>query len=237
MQLTGKVSFFSLILWATTVSLSGQLNIKVGYVGGFTKAPVLNDVVDRFNVDFLKTNDKGTLDDVLDPITSLHGLEVGLRYRINKVGFELSWHNMSDKSDIIGTLNDKTSFQDKWFTSLTEYSLGMENYYGNFGYGASLGYRTVRMKTDISGAPRKKRLVVNESAFASKLYLIFQYPGQKVGIAFKPYIQVPLGNLDISNFDQELNVQLNPNYSASKPQEERFLLYGISIVLYNGQQN
>jgi hypothetical protein len=221
---------------AWSISITCQVNIKVGYTGGFTKAPTMNNVVDRFNADFLKNNPEGKLDDALDQIKSLHGLEIGLRYRVNSVGFELSWHNMSDKSDVFGTLNDKSSFQDKWFTSITEYSLGVENYFGNFGYGASLGYRTARIKTDIVGAPRKKRLVTNESGLASKFYLIFQYPGDKVGIAFKPYVQVPIKDIDISSFDQELNVQLNNTYQAVKPQEERFFMFGLSIVLYNGRQ-
>lgn len=213
-----------------------QINLKVGYTGGFTKAPVLNNIVDRFNSNFLSTQSNGKLDDALDQVRSLHGLEIGVRYRMNKVGFELSWHNMSDKSDVFGTLNDKTSFQDKWYTSLTEYSLGVENYFGLFGYGASIGYRTARIKTDITGAPRKKRTVSNESGLASKFYLIFQYPGEKVGIAFKPYVQMPIQNINVSNFDQELNAQLDNNYLAKNPQEEKFFMYGISIVLYNGRQ-
>ena len=116
------------------------------------------------------------------------------------------------------------------------YSFGLENYIGKFGYGAAIGYRTARIKTDIVGAPRKKETITAESGFASKFYLIFQYPGEKVGIAFKPYVQVPLTNIDISSFDQELNIQLDKNYVAAKPLEERFFIYGISIVLYNGKQ-
>lgn len=232
-----KKLFMSFILTISLyLSVIGQFNIKVGYASGFTKAPILNTIVDKFNGDFINNNPEGKLDDMLDHIRSLHGVEVGLRYRMNAVGFELSWHNMSHKSDVIGTLNNKSSFQDKWFTSLTEYALGIENYFGNFGYGASIGYRTARIKTDITGAPRKKRLVTTESGMASKFYLIFQYPGDKVGIAFKPYVQVPLKDADVSSFDQELNAQLNNSYLAVQPQAEKFFLYGISIVLYNGKQ-
>ena len=224
--------FFTLIYLNVLVS---QLNIKVGYTGGFTSAHDLNNIVRKFNEDFIGKYG-GRLDDALNEIRSMHGLEIGLRYRINRVGFELSWHNMSDKSDVFGQLNDKTSFQDKWFVSLTEYSLGVENYFGKVGYGASIGHRTARAKTDIFGAPRKKKSVTSESGYASKFYLLFQFPGEKVGIAFKPYVKVPLSNLDMSSFDQELNVQLDKNYVAAKPLDERFFLYGISIVLYNGRQ-
>ena len=93
-----------------------QLNIKVGYTGGFTSAPDLNNIVRRFNEDFTGKYG-GKLDDALNEIRSMHGLEIGLRYRINRVGFELSWHNMSDKSDVFGQLNDKTNFQDKWLVT------------------------------------------------------------------------------------------------------------------------
>ncbi|MBK8886464.1 MAG: hypothetical protein IPN46_07875 [Saprospiraceae bacterium] len=66
--------------------------------------------------------------------------------------------------------------------------------------------------------------------------MIFQFPVDKVGIAFKPYVQIPIKNLDVSDFDQELNVQLDNSYIAQSPQNERFFLYGLTIVLYNGKQ-
>ncbi len=221
---------------ACSYTMQGQINIKVGYAGAFTKAPVLNKIVDDFNANFLKTQTQGRLDDPLDQFRSLHGLEVGLRYRMKSVGFEVSWQSVNDKSDVVATLSNKSNFQDKWYLSLTEFSFGIENYFGRLGYGAALSYRTARLKTDISGAPRKKRTVTDVSGFGSKLYLIFQFPGEKVGIAFKPFIQVPLKSLDISNFDQELNSQLDNTWVATRPQEERFFMYGISIVLYNGRQ-
>lgn len=231
-----RKSLIIIFVSLSNIVLYAQLNIKVGYSNGYMDAPELNKVITGFNEGFVKKFSSGTLDDKLDPFRSLHGLEIGLRYRLNKVGFELSWNSMSDKSDVYGTLQNNSNFQDKWFLSMTEYSVGIENYLGHFGYGASMGYRTARMKTDIIGAPRKKKSVMEESGFASKFYLIFQFGGDKVGIAFKPYVQVPLRNLDVSSFDQELNIQFDESYKALRPREERFFLYGISIVLYNGRQ-
>ena len=216
---------------AYTASLTAQWNIKVGYAGGFMKAPVLNGVVDKFN------NKYPNFEDKFETFKSIHGLEIGLRYRLRTVGFEATWNSMSARSDFVGkSPGSNSNFQDKWFMSMTEYSIGLENYIGNFGYGATLGYRTFRMKTDITGATRKKRVVVEESGLASKFYLLYQVAGNKVGIAFKPYVQFPLQELDISNFDQDLNVQLDDAYNAEKPQLEKFFMYGISIVLYNGKQ-
>jgi hypothetical protein len=230
-----KILFTFLVELICLVVVVGQVNIKVGYTGGFTSAPDLNKIVNTFNENFVGKYG-GRLDDALDEVRFLNGLEIGLRYRMNRVGFEVSWNSISDKSDVFGSTPNIPSFQDKWFTSLTEYSIGIENYFGKFGYGASVGHRTARIKSDISGAPRKKKSVTSESGYASKFYLLFQFPGEKVGITFKPYVQVPLQNLDVSSFDQELNVQLDKNYVSSKPLDERFFIYGISIVLYNGKQ-
>jgi len=216
--------------------MSAQLNLKVGYMGAATPAPVVNKIIGDFNTRLTGVFAGSRLDDKLQNFNYANGMELGLRYRMGHVGFEVGWSNVSDKSDVLLSKADGSLFQDKWFLSLTEYSLGVENYFGYFGYGASLGYRTARLKTDIPGASKKKRTVTTESAPASKFYLIFQFPGDKVGIAFKPYVQVPLKKYDVSGFDQEINAQIDPSWVAPKPQEEKFLIYGISILLYNGKQ-
>ncbi|MBK8624869.1 MAG: hypothetical protein IPN86_04705 [Saprospiraceae bacterium] len=49
-----KVSITLILVWIISFYAISQLNIKVGYIGGFTKAPVLNSAVTRFNDDFIK---------------------------------------------------------------------------------------------------------------------------------------------------------------------------------------
>ena len=212
-----------------------QLNIKIGYTGGYVRASAMNDIVSRFNQDF-ESKYGGKLDDPLDKIKFLNGLEVGARYRLGSVGFELSWNSMSDRSDAYGGLSSGTRLQTKWFTSLTQYALGIENYFGNFGYGASFGYRTVRIKTAIEGTQRKKSGILSESGLTSKFYLLYQFPGQVVALAFKPYIEIPLKNTDITNFDRELFYRMDISYTPAQQTFERYMMYGISIVLYNGPQ-
>lgn len=224
------------VLASALVPVSGQINLKVGYMGASTRAPVVNKIVQDFNTRLTTTFAGSKLDDQLQNFNFSNGMELGLRYRIGNVGLEASWSSISDKSDVLLSKSDGSLFQDKWFTSLTEYSLGAENYFGYFGCGASIGLRTARIKTDIAGASKKKRTVVQETAPASKFYLIFQFPGDKVGIAFKPFVEVPLKKYDVSGFDQEINGQIDPGWMAPKPQEEKFLIYGISILLYNGKQ-
>ncbi|MBK9257194.1 MAG: hypothetical protein IPM42_17090 [Saprospiraceae bacterium] len=209
----------------------GQFNIKVGYRGGFSKMEGINNVLDRFNEKYF------TLEDKFDHVRSLHGLELGLRYRIGSVAAEVSWCNQSSKTDALGRLPSGSSFQDKWFYSLTEWSMGLENYIGDyFGYGASIGYSTLNIKTDIEGSRRKKRLAASDNAYNTKFYIFYQYPGEKVAIAFKPYIQFPLRPYNISAFDQDLNVAIDPSYIAVPGQQEKLMIFGLSILLYNGRQ-
>ena len=224
-------SLLVMILLVGVGGVNGQLNVKVGYNGGWTKAPVLNKVVDDFNANY------STLEDKLDRMTSMHGVEIGLRYRMSSVGFEVSWSSITDRSDVYGTIPSYGTFSDKWFMSMTDYSIGIENYIGRFGYGASLAWRTARLKTDIVGAKSKKRVVTNESALSNKFYLLYQVGGSNVSLALKPYVQFPIKNLDVSDFDRELNIQIDPSYIAPSPLDERFFIYGISVVLYNGRQN
>jgi hypothetical protein len=223
-----------LMLFLPTITFC-QFNIKIGYIGGFTKAPDMNGIISKFNDEFVSKYN-GKLDDNLNEIKFLNGLEVGTRYRLNNVGFELTWNSMITKSDAFGALASGNRVQSKWYTSFTQYALGIENYIGNFGYGAAFGYRTARIKTAIEGTQRKKAEVVSQSGWTSRFYLLYQIPSNIVALAIKPYVEIPLKNLDITNFDQELFYKIDKSYVSPKPINERFMMYGISIVLYNGPQ-
>lgn len=225
-------SIFSLLfLFLNFLPVHSQFNIKVGYRGGFSKMDGINQVINRFNEKYF------TLEDKLDEFKSLHGLELGLRYKMGPAAAEISWCNQTNRSDAVGRLPDNRSFQDKWFLSFTEWSFGLESYIGDyFGYGATIGYTSLNFRTDIEGTRRKRRLAASDSAYNTRFYLLFQYPGEKVSIAFKPYIQFPLSKYDVSGFDQDLNMALEPDYVAPSGQSEQLRVFGISILLYNGRQ-
>lgn len=223
MNFLSKKILFVLIISCGTLPCVSQFNIKVGYNGAFLNAPNLNKMVDVYNEGLEKS-----IDD-LDRFKSLHGLEIGVRYRIGRAGFEASWNSVSTSSDIFAEING-ANFSKKYWLSLTEYALHAESYFSYFGFGAGLGYRTARMKTDIIGSRRKKQELDVSSGFNGKLYLIFQIPGDKVALAFKPYIQIPLSDLDFSQFGNQLLLDPLPQT------KDRMKIYGISIVLYNGKQ-
>ncbi|MFZ1702952.1 MAG: hypothetical protein WAT79_01325 [Saprospiraceae bacterium] len=214
---------FVSIMYVWTFPLLAQFNIKVGYNAAFVKVPTINNMIDQYNEGLEETFD------ALDPFRSLHGLEIGVRYKMGKAAFEASWTSVSNSSDVFAVENG-ANFSKKYWLSLTEYSVNAESHFSYFGFGAGIGYRTSRMKTDILGARRKKQELDRSSGFNGKLYLIFQIPGEKVALAVKPYIQIPLSDLDFPAFANKLNLDPIPQT------KERFQVFGISIVLYNGKQ-
>lgn len=227
-----KVFQISVIVLASHVLVLGQLNIKVGYITGRTEAPGYNDIVDHFNSNIESVY---ILDDALDPLRWMHGLELGVRYKIRNVGFELSWSGLQKRADVFASLNNVNRLQSRLFTGLTEYSLSAENYYGFFGYGASIGYRYLTIKTDVPGSRRRRSELLGEDGWAGKLYLIFSLPGDNVALAFKPYIQFPLTEYAMDGFENGINDKFDfPQRDFVEP--ERFFMYGISVVLYNGRQ-
>lgn len=223
MKIIGVFSLIFCCIVLSTSTVTGQFNIKVGYNAIFIEAPNLNRMVDIYNSSLENPYDK------LDKFTSLHGLELGLRYRIGNTGFEASWHSGLNTSDVYAQIGG-SNFSKKYWISLTEYALQAENYLGYFGFGAGLGYRTARIKTDIPGARRKRQELDASSGFTGKLFLIFQIPGDKVALAFKPYIQIPLSDLSFPGFAEQLGSDPATDIN------DRLRAFGLSLVLYNGKQ-
>lgn len=239
-----KINIYTLLVLCSLVNINigfGQFNIKVGYNGGFAQLKAFDQIIDDYNNNILSQISGSRLDKSMNHINSLHGIEIGLRYRINRIGFEISWNSISGNNDVIANYNNSNSiYQDKWFQRISEFSFGIENYFGNFGYGGAIGYRSLTSKTDIKGVNRKKRTITDESGFCGKFYLIYEYPGDKVSIAIKPYVQFPLANFNISSFEQGLYTESGGLLTAPTPKaviDERFIIIGLSFVLYNGPQN
>jgi hypothetical protein len=223
MNFLSNKGWFYLLFICWSVPALSQFNIKVGYNGAILKAPSLNNMITLYN------NDLTTKYDELDKFTSLHGLEIGVRYRIGNAGFEASWNSINSSTDVFGVING-SNFSKKYWLSMTEYALHAESYYNYFGIGAGLGYRTARMKTDIPGSRRKKQELDVSSGYNGKLYLIFQIPGDNVALVLKPYVQIPFSKLQFEGFAEQLG--LNPIPDSN----DDFRVFGLSILLYNGKQ-
>lgn len=223
MKLITRTGLISGILVVFCQFLQAQFNVKVGYNAAFINAPTLDKMIEDYNQSLEVTLDE------LDRFRSLHGLEIGVRYRMGNSAFEATWHSGLGTSDVFGEING-SNFSKKYWMSLTEYAIQAEQYFGFAGFGAGIGHRTARIKTDIPGSRRKRQELDATSGFHGKLYLVFQIPGDKVALAVKPYYQIPLSDLNFEGFAKQLNA------SPQTETKDRLQTWGISIVLYNGKQ-
>ncbi len=179
-----------------------QLNIKVGYGAGFMESKEINDIIDRFN------SDKPFLEQRLSEVKFLNGLELGLRYRFGFSAFEISMSNGRS------------------------YLLGVDNFIGDFGFGASISSRRLKLETDITGFD-EDRAVLNDRAFASRFHVFYQLKSNNISLTFKPFIEIPWQSYNVAG----LNKEYFPNSTTPDSEfDTDITIFGISILFYNGPQ-
>ncbi|MFM2394979.1 MAG: hypothetical protein RLZZ546_2962 [Bacteroidota bacterium] len=160
----------------------------------------------------------------------MHGLEVGTRYMLtNTFGLEANFTNIFTPDNKSSKINAGTVSNDEWRISSRIISLGFENVFNNFGYGAHLGYSTWKYLKEFPGAD-KKLAVLNENILNLKINLSIHVHSDASSFALKPYYNFPLQDQAINNVDFTLNNRVS-NLT------EKFNSFGLSIVFYNGPQS
>ncbi|NNF33314.1 MAG: hypothetical protein HKN68_04360 [Saprospiraceae bacterium] len=202
-----------------------QLNIKVGYSGGYMESNKIDDIIGRFN------DDKPFLEQPLGNIDFLSGLELGMRYRFGISAFEVSMSDLSGDSEAFG-IKDGNPFEETITTGFRSYSIGVDNFIGNFGFGASISSRRLKIDTDIMGFDRD-RTVLSEKGIASRFHIFYQVKSNNVSLTLKPYIEIPWESYNIS----ALNRDYFPDSTIPDSEfETDITIFGISLIFYNGPQ-
>ena len=201
----------------------GQINLKIGYN---TAVP---DFVESDKLLASFTPQNAELVDGFGKLKYLHGIQLGIRYQMGSTAFELGWENMNRKRTSLFYNADADSFTERTYTySLGAYSLGMDNYFGDFGIGSVLKSQSFKMDRDIGN---NSLGVVNDRNWNLRLHFIWiLQKSRSVSLALQPYYQVALGAYDLQPLADDLNVS---NLSTSmKPG-----MFGITLVFYNGKQD
>jgi len=126
------VLLFFLIFLSFNIGLS-QVNIKVGYTLGYYNPKIVNSTISKWN------DARPWLEENMKEMHISNGLQLGIRQRLGPVGLEFTWHSRFSNFDATG-IDPATEqrFERDVFYRYNSYSLGFENYIGNFGYGASM---------------------------------------------------------------------------------------------------
>ncbi len=205
----------------------GQLNIKVGYSFAYTEGKAINNIFDQYN------DANPWLEQKFSNFNYFNGLDIGLRYKWHNLGICLDFSNLGKKTEGLGTNpNNSTFFSDKWNANLNGYTVGLESNFGVFGWGANIGYKTLKFETDISGSNNNKT-VYKQRELNSKFYISLSLPSNSTAISIQPYIQIPLKKYNLHSVEQE--IFSNDARDASLFDEE-LVFYGVSVIFYNGPQ-
>ena len=232
MSKTSKLILLKYILSLLFISLTniavGQFNMKVGYAFGHSNLEQTKSLFDQFNAN------NPQAEKTLNPISNYHGIELGARYKFNHVGIDLSFSSTSGGSDALNVFqSDGTLGADEWGITLVNYAIGLENYFGNFGYGANIGMQKLKYKTDIVGN-KSKKTVFSESVLNSKFYLILEVPSNKIAFSVRPFISTTWKPYNIKAVELVFDPQ---STLPTSDFDQNVIVYGISFLFYNGPQN
>ena len=220
-----------LMVWLCALPLAAQLNTKVGYTLGFYDNPAYAALVERYNA----------ARPWLEPLPdrdAVSGLTIGLRYRREPFGVEVSWRNQFTNNRRQGTdPTTDTGFERRIATRLNTYSAGLEVYGGVFTVGGSLDYNTFGVRTEVTGVDGTFDVVEGEGSFGHTLYVSVEpeVGDGRLRVALRPYWQAVWNDFDFGALGRELE----PDRAATAPgtdYREAFNNFGLMIIFYNGQE-
>lgn len=200
-----------------------QVNIKIGYGANWLNPEVHNSIYSEYN------SAHPWLDNELQDLKFLQGLQLGLRYRTDyDVALELTWANYFKRNISTGTdPADNASFYRRVSYNMNEVGLGLEYIFGSIGLGTSINgdfLRTGIRRTEGGNT----RTLSNDLALSSSI-LISIHSGKSglLSATIRPYVKIPWTSFDFSSLNTELN-------GTSQNLTDDFMTFGVSLIFFNG---
>jgi len=213
----------SCVFLCIVYSGSAQFNVKVGYSANYAKLDKTADIFERYSAQFNED------EKVLKQPTFLNGLELGARYVYqNRIGIDLGISSARGSNDVNNvTISAGDSFNTEWKSSLSSVYVGLENYFGWFGYGASIGYQQLKYRNETSFSNENKE-ILKENALNSRFYLILESVSNQTSFSLRPFVSINWEPYDLQN----LELELFPNSTSSTGSfDESMMVFGISLVI------
>ncbi len=219
---------FSCLFSLFLCSGSAQFNIKVGYIGNYANLDKTNEIINLYNDDFLSIEKK------LNPINFYNGIEIGTRYKLNDfIGIDIGLNASRGQNSAVGISSSTNQiFKNSLKIQLTNYYVGLENYFGTYGYGATIGYQKIKYSNRPSGSS-DDFAILDQTVLSSKFYFILEVESNQNAFSLRPFVSI---NWDPYNI-QELETALVPNSNSGiSNYDENLMVFGLSLLIYNGPQ-
>ncbi|MFT4667670.1 MAG: hypothetical protein ACI8YQ_003983 [Polaribacter sp.] len=209
-------------LLLSSISANAQMHFKVGYTPAYLEPEENNKLLQSYN------ERNPWLRETFDDLNWIHGLDVGLRYRIGFVALEASWRASFANKNAEGRLpTTNAAFQKKLIYRFNTYTFGLENYIGPVGLGVSLGYNRMTMKERTTD---DRIDILKTDQWIGTIYLgLYTNHDGTISFALRPFVQIPIDQFDISKLADNLG---EPD--SGELLEKNYMTFGLSLVIFNG---
>ena len=213
------VFFFSI---GTTTGLFSQLNLKIGYNPTLGSFSGINEVLRDYNPDGFN------VERAFGSLRFVHGIQLGVRYKISHSAFELSWENISrDRTALSYSPVNDSFLERKYNFGINTWALSFDNYFNPIGFGTMITSSKLNVTRDIGN---NNLSVSNQRNWGLRAQLNWSIQeSELVALVIKPYYQFYFKDYSLNGLSTDLNDKL--------PERNESLSYfGISFVFYNGRQ-
>lgn len=205
----------------------GQLNLSVSYNTSLTNPTGHQSIIDQFN------NDRPWLQRAFKEIEWLNGYGLGVRYKVDRIAFNIRWENQLNRFSAAGT--DPTtdeSFDQTLFFKLSTYSIGLESFFGErWSAHASFDFNRVRYRTEFADIDERFEVMRDWGIGSTFSFGPNFVSDGLMHVSLRPFIHISWSNHDLTELNSSLNPNVNP---ADVNVEEEFLNFGLKIIFYNG---
>ena len=209
-----------LMIMASSI-VHAQFNVKIGYnpiLGGFNGVNALQDAY---------ISNDGDVQSGFNDLSFMHGIQLGGRYRIGKLGVELGWESLSSNREALSLNPNNEVFTVREYDhDLTTWIFALDQYLRPVGFGAALTRTNYSVGREI-GNNSIPILAESQWGLRLQLNLVIQ-ESSRVSFLIRPYYQFYLNDFNIEPLAEDLN-----NTAAST---ESLNYFGLSLVFYNGRR-
>lgn len=228
-RLNRRFLLFMGLCIAFSSPLFAQINSIAGYNYTRNNPTILNQIIDNYNTR------NPSLAQPMSHLSSLNGMNLGVRYRFPYAAVELMWHTRiaRAKDQVVNT--DRTSYQNIINFRNQVFSLGGDLHYRVFGIGGSFDLSRTQIRKERSTDATKEILLTNNH-LTNHFYLIFDIKvTDGMSISVRPFVQIPSKTVNLYEVEKKFNPDIaataNPN-----AYNQRFFNYGISFSFINGSK-
>ncbi len=210
-----------LLIFVTSWIVHAQFNVKIAYNPIFGSFNGINAVQNAYLPDI------GEIQNGFGDVTFMHGIQIGVRYRVGTFGAELGWESLSaDREALALNLNTEVFTVREYDYDLRTWSLALDQYFNPVGFGAAIT-RTNFSASRVRG--NNNIPLVDESKWGLRFQLnLIVQESSRISLILRPYYQYYFSDYNIEPLAADLN-----NAAAST---ESLSFFGLSLVFYNGRQ-